>query len=82
MSTPMQSPRSERTPAQPGKPAGSGSSRIPPRRVWLTFAVILVANYFVMRLLLPGASEPITIPYTTFKDEAAKGNVKSIYSRG
>jgi cell division protease FtsH len=78
----MQSPRSERTPAQPGKPAGSGSSRIPPRRVWLTFAVILVANYFVMRLLLPGASEPITIPYTTFKDEAAKGNVKSIYSRG
>src|SRR5882672_8487505 len=82
MSTPMQSPRAERTPAPPGKAAGSGFSRIPPRRVWLTFAVILVANYFLMRLLLPGASEPITVPYTEFKEEAAKGNVKSIYSRG
>jgi hypothetical protein len=28
------------------------------------------------------AGEPITIPYTVFKESAAKGNVVAIYSRG
>jgi len=77
----MQS-RTERRPAPPAKPSDGGASKIPPRRVWLTFAAILLANYFLMRFLFPGGTEPITIPYTAFKEEAAKGNVKSIYSRG
>ncbi len=67
---------------QPGKPADSGRSRMPPWRTWLTFIVVLLANFFLVRLLFPAAGEPITVPYTTFKEEVAKSNVKSIYSRG
>jgi cell division protease FtsH len=75
-------PRSDRRPVPPARPSDGGTSKIPPRRVWLTFVAILFANYFLMRILFPVGTEPITIPYTTFKEEAAKGNVKSIYSRG
>ena len=33
-------------------------------------------------LLAMAPGDPLTIPYTTFKDQASKGNVASIYSRG
>ncbi|HEY7943179.1 MAG TPA: ATP-dependent zinc metalloprotease FtsH, partial [Casimicrobiaceae bacterium] len=55
---------------------------MPPRRTWLTFAIILLINYVVMSVLYPSAETSITVPYTAFKDEVAKGNVKSIYSTG
>jgi cell division protease FtsH len=35
-----------------------------------------------MRFLFPGPEAPITVPYTLFKQEAGKGNVVAIYSRG
>ncbi|WP_309905718.1 ATP-dependent zinc metalloprotease FtsH [Variovorax soli] len=35
-----------------------------------------------MRLVLPGADAPATVPYTEFREQVAKGNVHSIYSRG
>jgi cell division protease FtsH len=83
MSTPAEKEsRIGRMPTQPGQASNSGQSRIPPRRAWLTFLVILIANFLLVRFLFPSATQPITIPYTTFKEEAAKGNVKSIYSRG
>src|SRR5215813_4543487 len=84
MNTPAEKQsRIGRTPQRPGESTDSGGqSRIPPRRVWLTFAIILLINFFLVRFLFPGPGQPITIPYTTFKEEAAKGNVKSIYSRG
>lgn len=44
--------------------------------------LILLANYFVVRAFFPGPDTPITVPYTVFKQEVAKGNVKSIYSQG
>ncbi|HZR03918.1 MAG TPA: ATP-dependent metallopeptidase FtsH/Yme1/Tma family protein, partial [Burkholderiales bacterium] len=44
--------------------------------------MLLLINYMVMRYLVPGPGEPITIPYTVFKQEVAKGNVAAIYSRG
>jgi len=72
----------ERSAPQPGAPTKPGQSRMPPRRVWLTFVAILLVNYFLVRLLFPGPNEPITVPYTTFKEEVGKGNVKAIYSRG
>jgi cell division protease FtsH len=65
-----------------GKPKPGGPPNIPPRRTWLTFLVILLINYLLMKFLFPGADEPVTIPYTTFKEEVAKGNVKAIYSQG
>ena len=57
-------------------------SHMPGRRAWGIFLVILLANYLVMRLLIPNAEEPLTIPYTAFKQQVEKGNVESIYSKG
>ena len=55
---------------------------MPPRRVWLWFAIALAVNFVVARYLMPGAEAPITVPYTLFKDQVNKGNVAAIYSRG
>ena len=55
---------------------------MPPRRTWLTFLLILVVNFLLVRLLLPGTDEAIKVPYTLFKEEVAKRNVARIYSRG
>ena len=54
----------------------------PPRKTWLIFLAVLLANYFLVKLLYPGPDAPITIPYTVFKEQVANGNVKSIYSQG
>ncbi|GIZ53148.1 ATP-dependent zinc metalloprotease FtsH [Noviherbaspirillum aridicola] len=66
--------------ALPGGKAGQ--SRMPPRKAWLIFVIILFVNYVLMKTFFPGADAPVTVPYTVFKQEAAKGNVKSIYSQG
>jgi cell division protease FtsH len=55
---------------------------MPPRRTWLTFLLILVVNFLLVRLLLPGTDEAVKVPYTLFKEEIAKRNVARIYSRG
>jgi cell division protease FtsH len=55
---------------------------MPPRRAWLTFLVILFANFMLVRLFFPGAGTTVTVPYTLFKQEVAKRNVREIYSRG
>ncbi|HEY1327582.1 MAG TPA: ATP-dependent zinc metalloprotease FtsH [Casimicrobiaceae bacterium] len=55
---------------------------MPPRRVWLWFAAVLVINFLLARLFIPGPEAPLTVPYTLFKDEVAKHNVQAIYSRG
>ncbi|GAB3777298.1 ATP-dependent zinc metalloprotease FtsH [Ramlibacter monticola] len=54
---------------------------MPPRKVWGLFALVLLVNYLVMSFLFPAADAPVTIPYTVFRDEVAKGNVAAIYSR-
>ncbi|HEX4883362.1 MAG TPA: ATP-dependent zinc metalloprotease FtsH [Casimicrobiaceae bacterium] len=46
------------------------------------FAIALLVNFFVTRLLFPSPDAPLVIPYTLFKEEVAKGNVQAIYSRG
>ena len=72
-------------PPQP-RPAGSpgtpGATGMPPRRSWLVFLAILFVNYLVVSYLFPGPGQPVTVPYTVFKEQAANGNVASIYSRG
>jgi cell division protease FtsH len=67
---------------QPDKPKGIGQMNIPPRKTWMTFLIILLINYLLMKLIFPEAGEAVTIPYTTFKEEVARGNVKAIYSHG
>ena len=55
---------------------------MPPRRTWLTFLLILLANFLLVRTLFPGAGEPTKVPYTLFKQEVEKRNVERIFSRG
>jgi cell division protease FtsH len=61
---------------------GPGQAKMPPRKTWLWFVLVLLVNYVLMRLLMPGPGAPVTVPYTLFKEEVRKGNVKAIFSRG
>jgi len=79
--------RKRESPWQPRPPPNDGANKksstpMPPRKVWVTFFIILLINYFLMRLLFPAPNAALTIPYTAFKEETAKGNVESIYSKG
>ncbi|HVF62472.1 MAG TPA: ATP-dependent zinc metalloprotease FtsH [Casimicrobiaceae bacterium] len=85
-------PAQIRRPGAPvtGGPDGGGAAgapakwqqNMPPRRTWATFLILLALNYFVVRWLFPDPDAPLTVPYTAFKEEVAKGNVASIYSQG
>ena len=63
-------------------PRGGPPASMPPRRAWLTFALILLANFLLVRYLFPNPGAPVTVPYTLFKQQAAEGNVQEIFSRG
>jgi cell division protease FtsH len=63
-------------------PPGGAAQPNMSRRTWLTFLLVLLANYLLVRLLFPSPDEAITIPYTFFKEQVVKENVESIYSRG
>ena len=67
---------------RPDAPRRPGDGRLPPARVWLAFLLILIGNFLVMRLFVPGEDAPLTVPYTVFREEVAKGNVEAIYSQG
>ena len=69
-------------PRGPGKAGAPAPPNIPPRTTWMVFVVIIVINYLLMRLIFPGPDEPVTIPYTYFKQQVVKGNVSAIYSKG
>ncbi len=71
----------EQRPPSPGPRKPPGQTSMPPRRIWMGFLIVLLVNFVLMRIFFP-ASETITVPYTAFKQEVAKGNVESIYSRG
>src|SRR5690554_3470464 len=79
----------DRPPANEGAKSGNGAANggasppaLPPRRMWLTFLLILAANFLLVHLFFPGPDDPVKVPYTLFKQEAARGNVERIYSRG
>jgi cell division protease FtsH len=38
---------------------------MPPRRTWLWFALILLANFLLVRFLFPGPEAPVEVPYTS-----------------
>src|SRR5919107_3313015 len=91
MTTPQDSTNStERAPRPSGSPPdeprrASGPERqstMPPRRSWLWFALILLANFLLVRFLVPGPEAPVEVPYTFFKEEVRAGNVEEIYSQG
>jgi cell division protease FtsH len=91
MTTPQDSTNTtERDPTPSGRPPdeqrrtpGPGEkSTMPPRRSWLWFALILLANFLLVRFLFPGPEAPVEVPYTFFKEEVRAGNVEAIYSQG
>jgi cell division protease FtsH len=54
---------------------------MPPRRTWLIFLGLLLANLAISRVFFP--PQPVaTVPYTFFKQEVARRNIAAIYSRG
>ena len=67
---------------RPGAAKDTGQAKMPPRRTWLWFVLVLLANYLLVRLLMPSPEGPVTVPYTLFKEEVGKGNVEAIYSQG
>jgi cell division protease FtsH len=67
--------------AKPNAPQGTTPARMPPGRTWGWLALLLLANYFITRAFVPPEAGPITVPYTVFKEEVARKNVRSIYSR-
>ena len=69
-------------PSVPGRPGQETARKMPSPRAWLIFLAILLVNFFLMRTLFPGPDAPLTIPYTTFKEQVQADNVKSLYSRG
>jgi cell division protease FtsH len=74
---------SESPPDEPRRaPGAEGQSAMPPRRTWLWFALILLANVLLVRFLVPGPEAPLEVPYTFFKEQVRAGNVEAIYSQG
>src|SRR5262252_1137153 len=59
-----------------------GQRKLPPGRTWLWLLGILLANYLLMKFLLPSPDAPVTVPYTFFKKEVANRNVAAIHSQG
>src|SRR5829696_1512337 len=74
--------RLQSTNNKPGDAKRADQWKMPPGRTWLWFIGILLANYLMMKLLIPSPETPVTVPYTLFKEEIGKGNVESIYSQG
>jgi len=89
--TEQQTPRndSDSTPDR-RQPPDSGSSarkrteqaKVPPGKTWLWFVLILLANFFLGKFLIPSPDAPGTVSYTFFKQEVGKHNVAAIYSQG
>ena len=80
---PPQTTRQGRAPGKPNEPTtGSPRSSMPPSRTWTFFLVALAINFLLVRFVLPRSDAPVTVPYTLFKQEVTKRNVREIYSRG
>jgi len=79
---------SARHPDSANRAGGPGASTpgraprgLPPWRTWIGFALIVLSNVLVMRVLL-APDKPAKVPYTLFKQQVARGNVVRIYTRG
>src|SRR5215204_3238519 len=69
-------------PRRASGPERQSSTTMPPRRSWLWFALILLANFLLVMFLFPGPEAPLEVPYTFFKEQVRAGNVEAIYSQG
>ena len=67
-------------PNDPEKP--TPRSNMPPSRTWTWFVLALAINFLLVRFVFPRSDAPVKVPYTLFKQEVMKRNVREIYSRG
>jgi cell division protease FtsH len=89
-STGQRTRRSDSTPAgrvqpagtKPGEAKSAKQAPMPPGKTWLWLLGILLANYLLVKFLLPTPEAPVTVPYTLFKEEVGKRNVEAIHSQG
>jgi cell division protease FtsH len=65
-----------------GPNAERPQQRMPPRRTWLSFLIILLINVAIVRFLFPSSGAPAKVPYTLFREQVTARNVQAIYSRG
>ena len=67
-------------PASPSLRRARRQRRLRPQPWWLTFVVVLAADWVLMRAFAP---EPgyVNIPYTLFKEQVQAGNVEEVTSR-
>src|SRR4051812_22770019 len=70
------------TPRSSAQPPKLTPATLPPRKYWPWFFLVLLVNYLLVSYLFPQPNAPVTVPYTVFREEAGKGNVSAIYSRG
>ena len=77
-------PRGSNPPADPRRASKGGRVMrpMPPRRAWLTFLVIIAANYLLVRMLFPPRESVVPVPYTLFKEQVVAANVEEIFSQG
>jgi cell division protease FtsH len=69
------------SPRSGGKTSGSGEKPRLSRRTWLTFLLLLIFNYMLMRGLT-GAEGTTVVPYTYFKQQVAEDNVARVFGKG
>src|ERR671921_579466 len=75
-------PTTNRSDEQRRATGRGGQRTMPPARSWLWFALILLANFLLVRFLFPGPEAPVEVPYTFFKEEVRAENVEAIYTQG
>ena len=66
-------PRARAADDRAGAPKALGQPNMPPRKAWLTFAIILLLNYVLMSFLFPTQDTSVTIPYTDLQGGGGKG---------
>jgi cell division protease FtsH len=73
----------QQQPTTPGPGKAAGPLTKPPSiRTLLLFLALLGLNYVFMQVFFVDPDAPVRIPYTVFKQEVIKKNVKAIHARG
>ncbi|HVQ62980.1 MAG TPA: ATP-dependent zinc metalloprotease FtsH [Terriglobia bacterium] len=60
----------------------TASAAMPPRKTWKWFLFAVILNYLLFRFIIPSGTAPVAVPYTFFKEEVHRSNVKAIYTQG
>ena len=79
-----ESPQSSGSPPdEPRRASGPDrQSTMPPRRTWLWFALILLANFLLVRFLFPGPGQPVEVPTPSSRRRSGRGTSRLSTARG